>query len=308
MEFNKEEFSASFNDNEETRGQILETIASTEHGKTYLENHAKNYLDSKSGAIRGELYGNIDSDLKELGYEKPSGVKTYEFIKTTLQSLKEKAALGDPTAIETLSNENKELKAKIESGEGNTHYKDLYTAGKSTWETTLAEKDALISGFHAEKRNLTISGDLNGALAQLALSDDISQSIKDIVINDAFNKLSKDAKIEGDGTISYYGADGQMLVSRKTSEKNTAKELLQAALTDIITKKATGGGGADDKDNPDGTKKRSNITLASAKTQMELNATIEEHLSSNGELKGTAKYREESDKLFKEYGANLPLR
>ena len=308
MEFNKEEFSASFNDNEETRGQILETIASTEHGKTYLENHAKNYLDSKSGAIRGELYGNIDSDLKELGYEKPAGVKTYEFIKSTVQSLKEKAALGDPTAIETLSNENKELKAKIESGDANTHFKDLYEAGKSTWETTLAEKEALITGFHTEKRNLTIANDLNGALSQLALSEDISQSIKDIVINDAFNKLSKDAKIEGDGTISYYDANGQMLVSRKTSEKNTAKELLQAALTDIITKKPSGGGGADDNNGSDGTRKRSNITLASAKTQVELNTTIEEHLSSNGVLKGTDEYKKQGDELFKEYGTNLPLR
>ena len=131
MEFNKEEFSQSFNENEETRGQILETIAGTEHGKTYLENHAKNYLEANSGAIRGELYGNIDNDLKELGFEKPTGVKTYAFLKDTVQSLKDKAALGDPAAIEALKTENQDLKTKIESGDSNTHYKDLWESCNS---------------------------------------------------------------------------------------------------------------------------------------------------------------------------------
>lgn len=307
MEFTQEEFSQSFNENEELRGQILETIASSEHGKSYLENHAKSYLDANSGAIRGELYGNIDNDLKDLGFEKPTGVKTYAFLKDTVQSLKEKAALGDPSAIEALKQENESLKSKIESGDGNTHYKDLYESGKSTWEKELAEKEAVINGFHEEKKTFNIKSDLNGALSQLSLNDEISQSIKDIVIKDAFNKLTQGAKIEGDGTVSYYGEDGQILMNKRTMAKKTAKEILQDALADIVVKKPTTQGGADDK-TPMDDKKRNNLTLASAKTQMELNSIIEEHLSSNGELKGTKEFVQKADELFKEYNNNLPLR
>jgi len=307
MEFNKEEFSTSFNDNEETRGQILETIASSEHGKSYLENHAKSYLDANSGAIRGELYGNIDNDLKDLGFEKPTGIKTYAFLKETVQGLKDKAALGDPSAIETLRLENETLKSKIESGDGNNHYKDLYESGKSTWEKELAEKENTINGFHEEKRTFTIKNDLNGALSQITLSEDISQSIKDIVINNAFQKLANEAKIEGDGTISYYGEDGQIMMNKRTMAKKTAKEILAESLADIVVKKPVGGGGADDKENID-VNKRSNVTLAAAKTQTELNSIIEEHLSSNGELKGTSEYYKKADELFMEYNKNLPLR
>jgi hypothetical protein len=295
----------ALNTNEELRGQILETISSTESGKSYLDTYAQTHFEKNVGVKVGELYGNIDNDLKELGFEKPNGVKTYDFLKETVSSLKEKASSADPNALIALQKERDELMSKLENNEQAKHFKDLYESTKSTYAEQLAEKEQLISDFNNKQRSFTIKSELDKELAGLTLNDTLPNDVRDTYIQTVYAALLKDAKVLEDGSVAFYDGE-ELIINKKTAGKASAKEILADKLKSIIAEKGSvaGSGGKDD----DGTKRPSNVTLANAKTQTELSSLIAEKLLSDGLLKGSDAYVQESDKLFGEYSKGLPLR
>jgi hypothetical protein len=302
-----EQFQEVFNTNEELRGQILETISSNDNGKAYLDNYAKHHFDSNIGARIGEIHGAYDKDLKELGFEKPDGVKSYEFVKETIKSLKEKAASGDPQAIEALRKENEELQSKIENNEQAKYFKDLHESSTKTFKEQLEEKEAQIQSFLDKQRSFQVEGELNKALTGFTLNDSLPAEVKDTFIQTVYADLLKGAKIIEDGSIAFYDGNGDLIVNNKTMGKATASEILADKLKSIIASKADtkGGGGQDGM----GEKKPSNVTFANAKTKGELLDLIQQSLLSNGEVKGTKEFNVKRDELFVENGGDkLPLR
>ncbi len=302
-----EQIQEAFNNNEELRGQIFETISTNDAGKTYLDTYAKNYFDNNIGSRIGEVHGAYDNDLKELGYVKPDGVKSYEFVKETIKSLKEKAASGDPQAIEQLRKENQELQSKIENNEQAKYFKDLHESSSKTFQEQLEAKESQIQGFLEKQRTFQIEGELNKALTGFDLNDSLPKEVKDTFIQTVYNKLLTDAKVLEDGSVVFY-ENGDIITNKRTAGKATAGEILADKLKSIIATKAdtSGGGGQDD---GMGGKKPSNVSFANAKTKGELTDLIQESLLSDGYIKGTDEFNSKNIELFVENGGNkLPLR
>jgi hypothetical protein len=303
-QINVEQIAEALN-NEELRGQILETISGTEAGKQYLDNYANLHFEKNVGTKVGELYGNIDKDLDSLGFKKPDGVKTYEFLKSTVADLKQKADSSNPELLSQLEKEKAELLSKIENNTEAQHFKDLYESTKSTYAEQLAEKEQLINDFNNKQRLFTIEGELNKTLAKLPLNDALPEDVKKTYIDTVYSSLLQEAKILEDGSIAFY-SNGELMTNKKTMSKATAEEILNDKLKSIIAAKndVSGGGGQGELSS----KKPSNVALSAAKSKLELNKLAEQHLLSNGLLKGTNDFLKEMDSIAAQYGKDLPLR
>lgn len=302
---NIEQIQEAFN-NEELRGQILESISGNEAGKAYLDNYAKLHFDKNVGSRIGEIHGAYDNDLKELGFDKPDGVKSYEFVKDTIKTLKEKADNGDPAAMEALRAENSDLQSKIDNNEQAKYFKDLHEASTKTFTEQLEEKNKMIDSFNQKQRTFQIEGELNKALTSFNLNDSLPTDVTDNYIQSVYNTLLNDAKILEDGSIAFY-ANGELIVNKKTMGRSTASEILADKLKSIIAVNAdsTGGGGQEG----GGNKKPSSVTFANAKTKGELMSLIQESLLSDGLVKGSNDYNVKHDELFaSNEGSKLPLR
>jgi hypothetical protein len=292
--------------NEEQRGQVLETIAQHEAGKEYLNNYAKIEAEKIIGQKIGELHGGYDRDFEEVtGVKKPEGVKSYTFWKEHFKGVNEKAKSVNTDVLDQIKKENEELKLKMENNEQAKYFKDLYESTKTTYQKQLEEKENFINQFQTERMQMKIKGDLSAAIAKLELNSELPEDVKNTYIETVFNSLMKGAKVMEDGSIVYYDGD-TLLTDSKTAQKATAEYLLQSRLKSILVEKkvVTGGGGQD----PNKTKSKSSVSFSHAKTQMELNTLIEESLLADGFLKGKTDFQAKKNELFKEFSNGLPLR
>ena len=293
----------ALNANEELRGNFLEKFASNEHGKTFLDNYANTYFDEKVGAKIGEVHGMYDNDLKELGFEKPDGVKSYEFVKSTIKSLQEKAASGNPEVLEALKRENQELLGKIESGEGARMYKEQLEATKKAFEEETAKYQNQIAEFKASQTKNFITSDLQAALGSLEFNEALPKSVIDTMVKVKMEQLLANAKISDDNTVTYYDQNGEVILNRKNMIKATASDILKAELKDVIAIQRQQAGGGEK-----GGQNTKPTSFSNAKTQVELRGAIETNLLSDGYIKGSEDYQAKMDELFKEHRGDLPLR
>lgn len=304
--FNVESLGEALN-NENLRGQILESIANNEYGQTYLNNFAKTHWDKNIGTEVGTIHGKYDQDLKDLGFNKPDGVKTYEFVKSTIKDLQEKALAGDPAAIEALRTENTDLKSKLENNEAAKHFKDLYESTKNTSATKIEELENQISSFRDKQRRFTIETELNRVLTGLDLNDSLPEDVRKTYVDTVYKSLLDNAKVLEDGSIAFYNGE-ELIVNKKNMEKASASYILKDRLKSIIAEKqdTTGSGGQDESMSG---KKRSNVTFANAKTKVELTGLIEQSLLADGFTKGSSEFATKSNEIFVESGGNnLPLK
>jgi hypothetical protein len=304
-ELNVEQIAEAFNANEELRGQLLETISSNEHGKSYLDNYAKNYFESNIGTKIGEVHGAYDKDFEEvLGVKKPDGVKSYAFWKEQAAKLKEAASSSDPALLESIKNENAELKSKIENNEQAKYFKDMYESTKNSYSEQLKEKEGVIQQFEQKQRTFTIEGELNKALNSIKLNDSLPEDVKATYLQTVYSSLLSEAKILEDGSIVFY-ENGEPITNKKTANKATASEILNNKLKSIVAQAPTTTGGGGQESN--GTKK-SNVTFSNASTKLELQSLVETSLLADGLLKGTNDFTTKMDGILAEYGKGLPLR
>lgn len=291
--------------NEEQRGAVLETIASHEAGKEYLNNYAKIEAEKIIGQKIGELHGGYDRDFEEVtGVKKPEGVKSYTFWKDYVKEINEKAKSNNTDVLDQIKKENADLKFKMENNEQAKYFKDLHESTKASLQKQLTEKDEFINQFQTERTQMKIKTDLSNAIAKLELNSELPEDVRNTYIDTVFNSLVKGAKVLEDGSIVYYDGD-TLLTDSKTAQKATAEYLLQARLKSILVEKkvVTGGGGQ-----AQGTKTKSSVSFAHAKTQMELTTLIEDSLLADGFLKGKADFQVKKNELFKEFSNGLPLR
>jgi hypothetical protein len=292
--------------NEEQRGQVLETIAQHEAGKEYLNNYAKIEAEKIIGQKIGELHGGYDKDFEEItGVKKPDGVKSYTFWKEHFKGVNEKAKTVNTDVIDQMKKENEELKLKMENNEQAKYFKDLYESTKTTYQKQLEEKESFINQFQTERQQMKIKGELSSAMSKLELNSELPEDVRNTYIETVFGSLLNGAKVLEDGSIVFY--DGETIITNpKTASKATAEEILQSRLKSILVEKkvVTGGGGQD----PNKPKSKSSVSFAHAKTQMELNTLIEESLLADGFLKGKTDFQAKKNELFKEFSNGLPLR
>jgi hypothetical protein len=295
----------AFNENQELRGQILETIAQSEHGKQYLDNYANLQFEQKVGSKIGELHGEYDKNFESvLGIKRPQGEKSYNFWTNQVKSLKEKASAVDEDFINQIKKENEDLKGKIENNEQAKYFKDLYESTKKTYSEQIQEKEQLLTQFQEKQKRFSIESELNKSLAKFTINEALPEDVRSTYINTVYNSLLNEAKILEDGSIAFY-ANGELITNKKTMSKATAEEILSDRLKSILVDKtnAAGGGGADPAQ-----RKPANVALSAAKNKVELNRLIEDTLMKEGVAKNSTEFIKRADELMTEYGKNLPLR
>jgi hypothetical protein len=270
-----EQLNEAFENNAELKNEFLNNYRNSEEVRTLLNNHAKNYWDSKIGDEIGKVHGGYDQDFKEvLGVEKPQGVKSYTFWKEQISKLKENA---NPELLSEKDQQIAELKKAVEQ-----------------------------SSFRTNKIESLINKSMNGFEFNSELPEDLRTSFVDGIVS----KLIQGAKVMEDGTVTFY-ENNEPILNPKTLAKMEAGDILKTKLSSVLMKKEnSAGGGVDPKTVDPNNPNRLNTpaTITTAKSQTQLFEAISKELSLKGMRKGSKEYTGEFDKLFAENSDGLPLK
>ena len=151
-DLNIEQINEAFENNAELKNEFLSNYRNSEEMQELLNNHAKNYWESKIGDEIGKVHGGYDQDFKEvLGIEKPQGVKSYTFWKEQVAKLKENA---NPDLLSEKDQQIAELQKAVEQSAGSEHFKSLYEKLQSDSETRIAELNEQLSSIRARLNGL----------------------------------------------------------------------------------------------------------------------------------------------------------
>lgn len=303
-----EQINEAFENNAELKNEFLNNYRNSEEVATLLNNHAKNYWDSKIGDEIGKVHGGYDQDFKEvLGIEKPQGVKSYTFWKEQVQKLKETA---NPELLSEKDQQIAELQKAVEQSAGSEHFKSLYEKLQSDSETRIAELNQTIEEFETKFRNNKIESLINKAMNGFEFNSDLPEDVRTSFVDGIVSKLIQGAKVMEDGTVTFY-ENNEPILNPKTLAKMDAGDILKNKLASVLLKKEnSAGGGVDPKKVDPNNPNRMNTpaTITTAKTQTQLFDAISKELASKGMRKGSREYTNEFDKLFAENSEGLPLK
>lgn len=235
----------------------------------------------------GELHGRYDADILEVtGKQKPSGVKTYDFLKNLLSdTLKEKSELeeqlskaggADEATKKKMADKDNDIKA----------LRDQLVAK----EQEIAKKDAEIK---TRENRVRIEMHIDNVLNTLKFKDTIPESIIGDSKARAKEELLKMADVEDDGSIIFRDAEGVKMTNQsKRLEPITAADLIAERFKGAIeVPRIVTGAGTE----PQPAKQSAGtIDISMAKTQVEADEIIINKLMQDGYARGT---REFDDKL-----------
>ena len=278
----------------------------SEEQATKLETIFNNAL----GQRIGEIHGQYDADILAVtGRQKPSGVKTYEHMKSILTEFKNNTSGEElKSQLEALKAENKNLEEKIKSDDGSETINQLraaYEAEKNEWQKQLAEKDQRMT---ANQENQEFDKAFSGLKRKdySVISESLQQA--------AFKQEVADLKAETtrvfeNGKMIFKDKDGKTLLNKKNNlEPYTAAELLaeRKAIKDILDegKHAAGAGtGAQ------GVNNKVSISIGAAKTRVEGTEAIRTALFAEGLTVNDPEFQKRFDTAYKENEiSKLPLK
>lgn len=198
----------------------------------------KEKIDEVQKKAYGYAFGQVDQRLAELGYDKPDGVKTTDFLVELLTKQKNETSSGTKEPIEKV--DNTELGAKV-----------------SQLQNLLREKEGELekvrSSVSTQKRDYWVDSLVNST--PIAIPDHLSESEKERMItrtkslmksellnnfdvkevNGKFSFYSKEGSPILDGTIDMNPISPQLLIEREFSEflkvKQAAKEVVKGTGT-----------------------------------------------------------------------------
>src|SRR5574344_439534 len=257
----------------------------------------------------GQIHQQYDNDLKELGYAKPDGKKSYEHVKETISNLKN---LADKSS--SLTTELERMKEEVKKG-GSEEMKRLLaerdTQLKDIADNLSAERkahDDAKKDFEQQLLNIKIQSSLSNALNAIKIKDGTPESIANLAKNAAVNALmEKNIEFDTYGNIIFKDDKGEILRNNKNGAKPyTAAELLveNDALKDIIDNKKLNGTGL----KPTPTPNNSPLDISDCKNQIEADEKIEQHLLSIGITRFSEVYQTKFTKLREDAGvAKLKL-
>jgi len=224
---------------------LVEFTIATEKGKEVLQNHATVEFEKRIGTKVGELYSNIDNDIKEvLGDEKPSTMKTFDHIKKLATELKEYRTKGG--GDESLKTKIAELESKLAEGK-DKHWHDLYQKGTEAW--TAKEKEYMdnIKGLEGKMKDTLVQSEIAKGITGVKLNSSIPKAAQDVILSNAIAELSKNAKIvDGKVFLQKVGPTGELetWVDPSNFAPITSGKALQELLKDMLEQKPDTGGGA----------------------------------------------------------------
>ena len=144
---------------------------------------------------------------------------------------------------------------------------------------------------------------MNGALAAFKVKEGISDSIKKIAFEKAVEQIMAESTAEfiDDNNVVFKNKDGLVINDPKNGGRPmTAEALLRdnVFIKDILADDKTKGGAGSTP--PGKGNAGNNLTLANARTQVEANDIIEKMLFDEGYARGTVKFADKKDEIWKE--------
>lgn len=303
---------------------------------------SKNDENIVIGKKTKEIWDSVDKDIKDItGIEKPTNVKSFDFLKTTITDLGKKAEGAKDveslkTQISDLEAEKVTLLDKIKKGSGDETLKarvsDLEKQIKDkdgeieTIRTSFAtEKDELakkLADHQKESMSLQLKQKFNEHMTSKGLkfkkmfeADDSAKKILQDQLNfktdNLINSLKPDFIDDGNGgkQMVFRDADGQIMRNKDNNlNPFTAGELYQNHISELLEENRSQGGGGSGGSGGGGTP--SVLDLSGAKSQMEANKLIVNHLMKiEGLAKTHPEFSKKQNEIFIENKiGNLPLR
>lgn len=308
--------------------EILKTL--TDEQVKAIATLSQNDENEVVGRVTGQIHGYYDENFKAiLGVDKPTGVKSSEFWKSQVATLKEKAAkAGDTKEIDALKSTIAGLEEKIKAGKGDTALveklekekaeltatvEDLrkqFSKGKEEWEAKLSEREKAFQSIETDRL-------LTEQLRGLKFKSTIPENLQRIAINtakqDILAKYETEVQETTAGKRLVFKKDGVVLSNRENGlEPFTGLELIRnhEAMKEIIDPgrqqagagtKGKGGGGELVGDV---------VQIGPVKTKLEADEAIKSALHAQGIASTDQRYHDIKKKTWKEVvePMNLPLK
>lgn len=257
----------------------------------------------------GEHYRKLDASIEEhSGIARDGAEKTYDYLPRAIDAMKAKFEAD----IQSLRTENDDLKKKAAEG-GDAATKAQLASVQKELDATKAQFNTLKESADAEKANYQkaindykIESEISRAMEGIKLKTGLNEAaLKTLTAQAVNNVKAKNPSFEergGEQRLVFHNADGSPLNNAENKlNPFTAKELLikEFENLDILDKKPTQGGG--------GQGNQPTQTQFVASTQIEATDLINKSLAEKGLVKGTSKFQEEFNKMWKDYNiSSLP--
>lgn len=293
---------------------------------TAIAEMSSNDENAVIGTRIGTLHGQYDADIFGItGIAKNQGEKSYDYAKRVLNDYKAQIA-STATIQAQLANAKNEiatLKQKLADGAGDETLKQQLKDAKALatqlqQQLTQQASDSAKQKETYEKqiKDIYVDSAFGEAVSDLKFKAGITDGIKAVLINAAKAEVLAKGEpdfIESNGkkVLVFRDKDGNVL-NNPANNLNpfTASELLmQTSLKDVIDpgKKQTGGGtGGNGGNGGDG---GNLFDLSGAKTQLEADKAIENHLLAEGLTRDSAEFADRFASMRADNNvAQLPIR
>lgn len=285
---------------------------------------SKNDENAVIGTKIGALHGQYDADILAVtGVKKNDGEKSYDYAKRVLGEYKAKAD-GIEGQLTAAKAQVADLQAKIDKGEGDQALRQQLKDSKAQVTQLQSELSAKQTEFTKAKE--TYESDLkqvhvdyafSAATASLKFKEGITESVQKVLLESAKREVlakgTPDFIDDGKGgkTLVLRGADGNILNNPKNNlNPYTLNELvMETSLKDVVSTKreVTGGGTGGNGGSKGGA--NGQLDLSGARTQVEADRLIEQHLLANGITRDSKEFSEQSLQLRTDAEvAKLPIR
>jgi len=277
--------------NESDSGDF-EVFLADEH-KTYLDNFAKQTLDTKVAEEVKKIHQSYDNDLYDLfGEHKQTNEKTYNFLKRKVTEVSEKAKAADE-----YKSKIDELTEALKKNSGDEQLKNELKSVKEAYELEKKSWNQKESEFTTKMDRFKLDSELEKGLASMKFKDDLPESVRRVFIQNVKNDLISSAKII-DGKMIFVDENGQTLVNKDNAlNPFTPAEMLSNKLSDILAEAKPGTPPKPEKKYVDG-KEVLVLTNPHAKTREE----VTQYLRENGITNSSKEYRE----MYAEFTKDLP--
>lgn len=258
------------------------------------------------GKKLAESHSQYDADVYQItGIQREQSEKTYEYVKRVLS--KYKTEVNElptvKTSLQKLEQEKKDLEEVIKSGKGSEaitqQLKDaqsMIDSLKKTNETTVSELTKKLSEKETEVSSIKVNTVFEKALVGIKLKEEYSDSIKDVLINNAKNTILASYKTDWvDGKLVFRDSAGEILRNGNNLQNPyTVEELMKDNLKDALFVEDRRGGGGTGVSKPND---KDILDISTAKDQFEADDIFSKYLMKKGYSRGTVEFADAFRKL-----------
>ena len=289
--------------------EVIKTLGVSDDIAEKIATLSANDENAVIGKKLADVHSQYDADVySTTGIQREQSEKTYDYVKRVLSKFK--TEVGElPTvksSLQKLEQEKKELEETIKSGKGSEaisqQLKDaqsMIDSLKKTNETTIAELTNKFKEKEAEVSTIKVNSVFEKSLASIKLKEEYTDSIKDILINNAKSTILASYKTDWvDGKMIFRDSNGEIVRNPNNLQNPyTAEELLKENLKDALfveTDKSGGGTGGKNPDTGD------ILDISSAKDQYQADEIFSKYLMKKGYSRGSVDFDVAFTKLRKD--------